>query len=122
MDIDYLLKPMGCHDVMRVARHSSGSLFLNWPSVFWFDTRLSPDSTLTFVACHLQWADPQELHAIGQYGSDAYAIFCRGNWKSIVPKDKDLLKYHQWLMATNGEGTGLERDPIPGATALTVVE
>jgi len=61
----------------------------------------------------VQWLDPIELHGIGQYASDAYFMFCRGNWQDVEPSDKDLLRYQQWLHSTGGEGTGLERDVIP---------
>lgn len=61
----------------------------------------------------LQWLDPIELHGIGQYSSDAYFMFCRGKWKEVQPTDKDLLKYQQWLHSTGGQGTGLEREPLP---------
>ena len=61
----------------------------------------------------LQWLDPIELHGIGQYASDAYFMFCRGNWQDVEPTDKDLLKYQRWLRSTGGEGTGLERDVMP---------
>lgn len=63
-----------------------------------------------------QWMDPVELHGVGQYAADAYNIFCRGDWRSVAPKDKDLLRYHQWLIETGGEGSGLMRDAIPGAS------
>lgn len=68
----------------------------------------------------LQWVDPIELHGIGQYASDAYFIFCRGLWREVSPTDKDLLKYQQWLQDTNGEGTGLERDVLPGSAEAAV--
>ena len=65
----------------------------------------------------VQWTDPKELHGVGQYAADAYNIFCRGDWRSVSPADKDLLKYHQWLTETNGEGVGLlrETEPQPGS-------
>ena len=50
---------------------------------------------------------------MGQYAADAYNIFCRGDWRSVSPTDKDLLKYHQWLLETNGEGIGLLRETEP---------
>lgn len=67
----------------------------------------------------VQWTDPKELHGVGQYAADAYNIFCRGDWRSVSPADKDLLKYHQWLTETNGEGVGLlrETEPQPGSQA-----
>ena len=50
---------------------------------------------------------------MGQYAADAYNIFCRGDWRSVSPTDKDLLKYHRWLVETNGEGIGLLRETEP---------
>ena len=52
---------------------------------------------------------------MGQYAADAYNIFCRGDWRSVAPTDKDLLKYHQWLAETDGEGVGLLREAEPQA-------
>ena len=76
-------------------------------------TALPASQFVTTVAYVLQWLDPIELHGIGQYASDAYFMFCRGNWQDVEPTDKDLLKYQQWLQSTGGEGTGLERDVMP---------
>ncbi|KAK9823023.1 hypothetical protein WJX81_008257 [Elliptochloris bilobata] len=56
------------------------------------------------------WHNPTELHGVGQYGADAYFIFCRGAWRAVAPADKDLARYHAWLAATGGEGTGLAHD------------
>eukprot|EP00884_Botryococcus_braunii_P023235 jgi/Botrbrau1/9596/Bobra.106_2s0018.1 len=36
------------------------------------------------------WNDPQELHGVGQYGSDAYRIFCRGEWRAVQPRTRTL--------------------------------
>ena len=33
---------------------------------------------------------PDVLYGIGKYGSDAYRIFCVGDWKSVNPKDHAL--------------------------------
>ena len=54
---------------------------------------------------------------MGQYAADAYNIFCRGDWRSVAPTDKDLLKYHRWLLETDGEGVGLLREAEPQAEA-----
>ena len=64
-----------------------------------------------------QWTNPVELHGVGQYAADAYNIFCRGDWRSVSPKDKDLLRYHHWLTETGGEGSGLTRDAVPASGA-----
>ena len=45
------------------------------------------------------WKDkPDRLYGIGKYGSDAYQIFCAGNWRSVSPNDHALNDYHQWLI------------------------
>ena len=47
------------------------------------------------------WKDsPEVLYGIGKYGSDAYRIFCIGDWKNVAPKDHALNDYHQWLKST----------------------
>ncbi len=61
-----------------------------------------------------QWRDPQELYGMGKYASDAYWMFCRGAWRDLQPDDKDLKRYHAWLVATDGQGEGLARDPPLG--------
>lgn len=68
---------------------------------------------MLMLVCVLQWTDPKELHGVGQYAADAYNIFCRGDWRSVSPTDKDLLKYHKWLIETDGEGVGLLRETEP---------
>ena len=65
------------------------------------------------AACAVQWTSPLELHGIGQYGADAYFMFCRGDWREVHPTDKDLLRYRNWLADTDGLGQGLERDKAP---------
>ncbi|KAK9816537.1 hypothetical protein WJX72_001655 [[Myrmecia] bisecta] len=65
-----------------------------------------------------QWVNPMELHGIGQYAADAYYIFCRGEWESVQPTDKDLLRYHEWLKSTGGQGTGLQRDVAPALSPV----
>ena len=45
-----------------------------------------------------QWkSDPKRLYGIGKYASDAYQIFCLGNWRDIQPKDHALNDYRAWL-------------------------
>ena len=41
--------------------------------------------------------DPTRLYGIGKYGSDAYHIFCKGNWQEIEPKDGALINYKNYL-------------------------
>ncbi|KDD73430.1 hypothetical protein H632_c2186p1 [Helicosporidium sp. ATCC 50920] len=55
------------------------------------------------------WRDVRELHGVGDYAADAYAIFCRGAWREVRPADKDLRRYRDWLQRTDGLGTGLAR-------------
>jgi len=44
------------------------------------------------------WKDqPEVLYGIGKYGSDAYRIFCIGDWENVEPKDHALNDYHDFL-------------------------
>lgn len=46
----------------------------------------------------LDWKDdPTSLYGIGKYASDAYKIFCLGEWESVKPKDGALVNYHNYL-------------------------
>jgi len=46
----------------------------------------------------LDWKiDPKCLYGIGKYASDAYQIFCTGNWQNVEPKDGALVNYHNYL-------------------------
>ncbi len=45
-----------------------------------------------------KWKDhPEVLYGIGKYASDAYRIFCLGQWKSVEPRDGALVNYHNFL-------------------------
>jgi len=45
-----------------------------------------------------KWRDnPEVLYGIGKYASDAYRIFCLGDWKDVQPRDNALNDYHTWL-------------------------
>ena len=46
-------------------------------------------------------SDPAVLYGIGKYASDAYRIFCLGEWKDVQPKDHALNDYHSWLKKEN---------------------
>ena len=47
------------------------------------------------------WRDsPDVLYGIGKYASDAYWIFCRGDWKRVNPNDHALNDYHRYLNDT----------------------
>jgi len=44
------------------------------------------------------WRDnPESLYGIGKYASDAYRIFCLGDWRNTDPKDGALVSYHNFL-------------------------
>lgn len=43
------------------------------------------------------WTHVDDLPGIGKYASDAYAIFCTGNWKDVVPDDHKLVPYWEDL-------------------------
>ncbi|GLC61884.1 hypothetical protein PLESTB_001814400 [Pleodorina starrii] len=59
-----------------------------------------------------QWTCPSQLHGVGRYAADAYLMFCRGRWREVQPEDKDLRRYRDWLQATGGEGSGLDREDL----------
>ncbi|KAJ9678057.1 hypothetical protein PVL29_022827 [Vitis rotundifolia] len=43
------------------------------------------------------WTHVTQLHGIGKYAADAYAIFCSGDWGLVVPNDHMLVKYWKHL-------------------------
>ena len=43
-------------------------------------------------------SNPMSLYGIGKYGSDAYKIFCLGDWRNVTPKDHALNDYHNFLL------------------------
>jgi methyl-CpG-binding domain protein 4 len=45
-----------------------------------------------------EWREqPAVLYGIGKYASDAYRIFCLGQWRDVTPKDHALNDYHLFL-------------------------
>jgi methyl-CpG-binding domain protein 4 len=67
---------------------------------------------------HSDWRNVRELTGCGKYASDAYALFCSGAWRDVAPEDKELVKYHAFLVDTEGKGRGLSRDPPPKGVVL----
>ncbi|KAK7288606.1 hypothetical protein RIF29_02072 [Crotalaria pallida] len=43
------------------------------------------------------WTHVTQLHGVGKYAGDAYAIFCTGEWKNVTPTDKELVRYWNYL-------------------------
>lgn len=43
------------------------------------------------------WIHVTELHGVGKYAADAYAIFCTGKWDRVQPNDHMLVKYWKFL-------------------------
>ncbi|BFI31270.1 methyl-CpG-binding domain protein 4 [Marchantia polymorpha subsp. ruderalis] len=56
------------------------------------------------------WTNVTQLHGIGKYAADAYAIFCQGLWRDVEPDDHQLAKYWKWLWETDGQGNGFTPD------------
>ena len=53
---------------------------------------------MSYDYIHKDWKDePKLLYGIGKYGSDAYRIFCEGDWRNTKPKDGALINYHKFL-------------------------
>ncbi|CAN6472360.1 unnamed protein product [Victoria cruziana] len=46
---------------------------------------------------YMEWNYVTELHGIGKYAADAYAIFCTGRWMDVHPNDHMLNKYWDFL-------------------------
>ncbi|GLJ11271.1 hypothetical protein SUGI_0150060 [Cryptomeria japonica] len=51
-----------------------------------------------------EWTYVSQLHGIGKYAADAYAIFCTGFWKDVQPDDRKLVPY--WEDLWESEMTG----------------
>ncbi|ONI14544.1 hypothetical protein PRUPE_4G286600 [Prunus persica] len=43
------------------------------------------------------WSYVTELHGVGKYAADAYAIFCTGKWERVKPTDHMLNYYWEFL-------------------------
>lgn len=43
------------------------------------------------------WTHVTQLHSVGKYAADAYAIFCTGKWERVRPTDHMLDKYWDFL-------------------------
>ncbi|KAK9140453.1 hypothetical protein Scep_010134 [Stephania cephalantha] len=43
------------------------------------------------------WTHVTQLHGVGKYAADAYAIFCTGKWERLKPTDHMLNKYWDYL-------------------------
>ncbi|ETW78462.1 hypothetical protein HETIRDRAFT_241856, partial [Heterobasidion irregulare TC 32-1] len=45
------------------------------------------------------------LPGSGQYAEDSYRIFCAGEdeWRRVVPKDKELVRFIKWRWAVEGQ-------------------
>ena len=58
------------------------------------------------------WRDVEELCGCGVYARDAFHLFVTGNWRDVQPRDKELVKYKQFLIDTDGLGHGLTRERV----------
>lgn len=45
--------------------------------------------------------DATKLYGIGKYGSDAYRIFVKEEWREVTPTDSALKNYKSWLEETH---------------------
>ncbi|KAG0474134.1 hypothetical protein HPP92_015991 [Vanilla planifolia] len=44
------------------------------------------------------WTHVTQLHGVGKYAADAYAIFCAGKPEDVVPEDYMLVKYWEFVV------------------------
>ncbi|XP_058075500.1 uncharacterized protein LOC131223927 [Magnolia sinica] len=63
------------------------------------------------------WTHVTQLHGVGKYAADAYAIFCTGKWDRVQPVDHMLEKYWDFL----GGGVGYEEAFAEGGKQEVVV-
>ncbi|MCO5566940.1 hypothetical protein L7F22_020623 [Adiantum nelumboides] len=71
------------------------------------------------------WTNVGQLHGIGKYATDAYAIFCEGRWQEVKPEDHKLVDYWKYLCATDRLGYAFKDDreePRIAAVELTSAE
>ncbi|XP_058189928.1 uncharacterized protein LOC131307451 isoform X1 [Rhododendron vialii] len=47
------------------------------------------------------WTHATQLHGVGKYAADAYAIFCTGKWDRVEPEDRKLNKYWKFLRSNS---------------------
>lgn len=50
------------------------------------------------------WTHVTQLHGVGKYAADAYAIFCTGKWDRVHPNDHMLNKYWDFLHELHSNG------------------
>ncbi|OAY66218.1 Methyl-CpG-binding domain protein 4-like protein [Ananas comosus] len=48
------------------------------------------------------WTHVTQLHGIGKYAADAYAIFCVGKPEEVVPQDHKLIDYWKFVCGKDG--------------------
>lgn len=65
-----------------------------------------------------EWVNVGELHGIGKYATDAYAIFCEGRWREVKPEDHKLVDYWRYLCATDGLGYAFKDDREKGCEVV----
>ncbi|KAI3814406.1 hypothetical protein L1987_19161 [Smallanthus sonchifolius] len=44
------------------------------------------------------WTHITQLHGVGKYAADAYAIFVTGQWRRVIPTDHMLNRYWEFLL------------------------
>ncbi|KAF5762592.1 putative DNA glycosylase [Helianthus annuus] len=72
--IEKLITPLGLQKVKteRIQRFSEGYLWDDWTHI-------------------------SQLHGVGKYAADAYAIFVTGQWRCVIPADHMLNRYWEFL-------------------------
>ncbi|KAF3782714.1 Methyl-CpG-binding domain protein [Nymphaea thermarum] len=59
------------------------------------------------------WTHVTELHGIGKYAADAYAIFCTGRWMDVRPNDHMLNKYWDFLWKFHSTDLPVQDSVVP---------
>ncbi|KAG0488213.1 hypothetical protein HPP92_006767 [Vanilla planifolia] len=59
------------------------------------------------------WTHVTQLHGVGKYAADAYAIFCAGKPEDVVPEDHMLVKYWEFVVNWRSERRRLAVEQSP---------
>ncbi|XP_026413243.1 methyl-CpG-binding domain protein 4-like protein [Papaver somniferum] len=84
-EIEEIIWTLGIHDrrAIMIQRFSSEYLWKDW----------------TYIT---------DLHGVGKYAADAYAVFCTGKWGQVKPKDHMLAEYWKFLHKEFGKAVSAE--------------
>lgn len=94
----YILAPLGLHNVRAARLVQLSKVFLHQPpqAHILHKSRAKSRNGAPYPGTAVS-----HLPGCGKYALDSYRIFCMdgGEWKSVLPDDKELKKYLKWRWA-----------------------